>query len=198
MRHVRAPIFVAVLSALLAATVTGCAPGQGGSSGNDLTGPTTQPAVPAQHGGTRRVYDPENHFSVVPPEDWSLAAEARPGHFLTFYGPAGKTFSPNLNVTRIKDDGTPIERVSARVRFFMALLHEQYKMVESGWTVLNGLKVFTASATFAWDGQTVRNLQYFVRPGNGKVFVLTYHCLPKDFAEYRQKFEASAQSVRVD
>lgn len=198
MRHIRAPILVVVLSALLAGMSTGCAPGQDGSPDNELAAATTQPAVPEQHAGAGRVYDPENHFSVIPPENWSLAAEARPGHFLTFYGPAGETFSPNLNVTRIKDDGTPIERVSGRVRFFMALLHEQYKMVESGWTVLNGLKVFTASATFAWDGQTVRNLQYFVRPGNGKVFVLTYHCLPGDFAEYREKFQASAQSVRVD
>jgi hypothetical protein len=185
------------LSGLLAMLVGG--PGCPQSYTAHVTPETaSQPAgeAAASHMAPGRVYDPQEAFSILLPPGWRNAGQSRP-HFMTFLGPVEGPFTVNFNVLADKDDGTPVEEARPKVVGWMTRLLGSYQMVEEGFTHVAGEKAYYVSGTFVWDGQKVRNLQYFIRGANKRAYVLTFAAPVGTFAKHRPVFEQAAQTVII-
>ena len=70
-------------------------------------------------------------------------------------------------------------------------------MVQEGLTHVSGEKAYFVSGTFTWEGQKVRNLQYFIRGQNKRVYVLTFAAPLATFDKHRPVFEHAAQTVII-
>jgi hypothetical protein len=150
----------------------------------------------APHMALGRVYDPQESFSIVLPPGWRNTGQTT-HHFMTFLGPVEGPFTVNFNVLGDKDDGTPVESARPKVLGWMTVLLGNYQMVEEGFTQVAGEKVYFVSGTFVWDGQKVRNLQYFIRGANKRAYVLTFAAPIGTFAKHRPVFEETAQTVII-
>lgn len=153
------------------------------------------PATIQPHLSAGRVYDPQEGFSIIPPEGYH--ATESPYHFMSFLGPGEDGFTANFNVTAQKDDGTPIEQAAPKVKHVLPMLLRKYAIVEEGFTTLAGRKVYFASGRFTWQGVGVQNLQYFIKGGNGRVYILTFASRQETFPRYRTQFEQSASTVLI-
>ena len=106
-------------------------------------------------------------------------------------------FTVNFNVLADKDDGTPVENARPKVMGWMTRLLGNYRMVEEGFTRIAGEKAYFVSGTFDWDGQKVRNLQYFIRGANKRAYVLTFAAPIGTFPKHRLVFEQVARTVII-
>lgn len=133
----------------------------------------------------------------MPPAGFASAGESI-DHFLNFRGPEEGTLTVNFNISLQKDDGSPIEVAPRRVRQIMRLLLTNYVHLEEGQTVIDGKRCYYCSATFDWKGQRCRNLQYYLRGGNGMLYIVTFASLEATFARHRTDFERAALTARTD
>lgn len=190
----RNPVWL-VGATLLAAAAAGC-PGPGDASrGPSAANPAaTQPATAATDG---RVENREKGFSIVPPEGYVSTPSRQ--HFMMFLGPGENRFTTNFSVTACTDtEDTPIEQAGAKAKSVLSMFLRDYVMMEDGVTMLDGRRCYWASGTFTWEGRVVRNLQYFIRGGNGRLFVVTFATLLETFDKHRPVFERTAQTARVN
>ena len=116
---------------------------------------------------------------------------------MTFRGPVEGPFTVNFNALAETDDGTPVEGSPPQGGGlddppFWA----NYRMVEEGFAIA-GEKAYFVSGTFVWDGQKVRNLQYFIRGANKRAYMLTFAAPVGSFAKHRPVFEQTAKTVII-
>ncbi len=152
------------------------------------TCPTTQP---------QRVHDDRSGFSIIPPEGYVSTGATRQ-HFLNYLGPSETGFTVNFNVCVRSDDGTEMQRAGAKASRVMSLLLRDYKLVEHQLSNIGGHASYCSSGTFTWSAKRCRNLQYFIRGGNGRLYVITFASLEESFDRHRSTFEAAAQSIQID
>jgi hypothetical protein len=143
-----------------------------------------------------RVGADRHSFSMIPPEGFSQA-KAGPFHFMSFLGPPGNGFTPNINVTARGDGGLEFDDALPRIQKALVWLLKDYQTVEERVAMLDGRRCYRISGTFDWKGVEVRNLQYFIPGDDDNVFVVTYAAEVARYDEMLAGFEASALTVRV-
>lgn len=158
-------------------------------------------SAPAEPSGAaaeaaRRVYDSSGDFSMVPPAGYTRA-DGGAAHVLSFLGPGEPDFTVNINVNQCHDPGQASHQAAQQAKMFVKLLLRDYQVVEEGYGEIPGRQVYVLSGTFVWNGTRVRNLQYFVRGSQRRVYIVTFAAKADSFPAYRTVFEACAQTIEA-
>lgn len=172
---------------LAASSISGCP--------HQTIAPKSPEAV-APHLKPGRVYEPRESFSILPPAGYHSEGQSQ-WHFMKFLGPCEGDFTVNFNVRGQDDDGTAIEDAGPKAKGVLDLFLRKYKRVEEGFTHIGTRTVYYSCGTFEWDGKTIKNLQYFIRGGNGRVYVITFASPIESFPQHRPVFEKTAKSVLI-
>ena len=175
---------------LIALALTGC--------GSQVTPfAATVPAAPTRHVGPGRVAEPSNRFSIVPPRGYASDGPSAE-HFLRFLGPEEGGMTVNFNVTLHRDGHPDPQHAAATIRMVMGLLLKDYRQAEEGFLAIDGRDAYYCSGTFDWKGCRCRNLQYFMRGRDDRVYVITFASRESTFPAHRADFERSAATAQAD
>lgn len=145
---------------------------------------------------TKRHYEPEAGFSIVPPEGWQRTT-VQGVRFKVFSGPASGGFAPTISVDDDEGFTGELDRYVAGNLGLMAktfpgfqmLSHEEIQL-DSG---ARAVKVVTTSQQL---GPLLRQTFYFTL-GKGKAYVVT--CTEKPGGEgFGALFDTSAKTLREE
>lgn len=143
-----------------------------------------------------RVYDRKHDFSLVPPPSYASTGPA-PHHFMNYLGPGEDGLTVNFHVNVVGDDGTPIANAAPKSQRVLRWLLQDYSCIEQGLTTIDGKDTYVCSGRFIWEGKNCRNLQYFIRGGNGRIYVLTFASLSSTYHIHLETFRRIAQTARI-
>jgi hypothetical protein len=152
---------------------------------------------------SRRVYDAQKKFSIIPPPGWDeKPRNDSPSTILSRTGKVVDSFS-NFNVKRISMNGdeTPLKEI-------VGFIKEQFKKTHAGFVVLeekelkiDGKEAYvifcqhektqgTASAKF-------RAGSYILKADKNTSYVVTFTIMPAVYERLKPKVEESAATIRM-
>jgi hypothetical protein len=154
------------------------------------------PAFAAQQdsGRTR----PQEGFSFVPPAGWEASTEyPDPKVRLLYLGPTQRGFRANVNMMVEKDSGESFDDISQQAKEAYTLMLSA-KVAEEGRIQIDGKDALYMSSNYRMGPLSIKNAQFFVRGGNGKVFIVTFTATADAFDTLGPAIAQSAKSIKIE
>jgi len=109
---------------------------------------------------------------------------------------------PELTLLVNDHDGSPIETISQQAKMEIAAELQDWRLLDEKLMTINSKKAYrlASSAVLPAGGQSeeVHLLQFYYIGPKSKVFILTFSASPHSFADYRERFEMSGESVEIE
>lgn len=151
-----------------------------------------------------RIKDKATGASIVPPPGWQLSSIIvqrfpTPGKpVMTLIGPEKDGYRANLNIHYLpQDPGHPLASLGDYIRTKVSKQIPGWKEGDKGALKLGNKDAYAYSSGFPMDKITVRNIQYFVRGNQKKMYILTFTGLEKDYGALKPLFLKYAQTFQV-
>jgi hypothetical protein len=146
-----------------------------------------------------RVRDARNGFSFVPPSGWE-ASGLRPEPTMRFLylGPTYKSFRANVNLIVDTDTGESFDEIARQIKEMYPGMFNGWKLAEEAPLEINGKKSYYISFTHRSGGHTIKQAQFLVLGGNGKVYVVTFAAMDIAFEGLRSAIAQSALSIKIE
>jgi len=145
--------------------------------------------------------DTVNHFWISIPEGWKYGVNKNyPSIILLAYrSPAGPTDTArdNFNINTIE---TPNKTLDKSFADFLKYLPDgkSYKLIDSGDTILNGIKFKWLIETHKNDNSDIQMHNYvFVTLKNGKTYILTMITFSNAFESVKPLFDKISSSFKL-
>ncbi len=114
-----------------------------------------------------------------------------------YLGPTHRGFRANVNLTVEKDSGESFDEISRQSQeALMQLLSA--KNAEEGRIQIDGKETLYLSSNYRMGPLSLKNAQFFVRGGNGKIYILTFTTAAEAFDTLGPAIARSAQSVKIE
>jgi hypothetical protein len=146
-----------------------------------------------------RVRDGQNGFSFVPPPGWEASSlRTDPAVRFLYLGPTYRSFRANVNLVVETDTGESFAEIAQQIKDMYPRLFSALKLVEESPLEINGKKSYYISFTHRSRGHTLKQAQFIVRGGNGKVYILTFAAMESAFEELGPAIVQSALSIKTE
>ena len=146
-----------------------------------------------------RIRDAENGFSFVPPAGWEASAlRPDPKVRLMYLGPVYRNGRANVNLVVEADTGETFDDISLQIKQLYPRLFHAWKLAEESPLEIGGKKAYYLSATHRMGSLTLRQAQFMVRGGNGKIYIVTFAAADKDFDRLSPAIAQSALSIKIE
>jgi hypothetical protein len=137
-------------------------------------------------------------FSFVPPAGWEASTEyPDPKVRLLYLGPTHRGFRANVNMMVEKDSGESFEDISQQAKEAYTLMLSA-KVAEEGRITIDGKDTLYMSSAYRMGPLSIKNAQFFIRGGNGKVYILTFTTTADAFASLGPAIAQSARSIKIE
>jgi hypothetical protein len=146
-----------------------------------------------------RVRDAQHGFSFVPPPGWEVSSmRPDPKVRLLYLGPTYRGGRANVNLVVEKDTGESFDEIAQQIKEMYPRLFNAWKLAEEAPLEIDGKKAYYLSATHRMGTLTLRQAQFMVRGGNGKVYIVTFAAADDAFDRLSPAIAQSALSIRVE
>ena len=146
-----------------------------------------------------RVRDAENGFSFVPPAGWEASSlRPDPKVRLMYLGPVYRGGRANLNLVVETDTGESFDEIAQQIKHLYPRMFHGWKLAEESPLEIRGKKAYYVSATHRMGSLTLRQAQFMVRGGNGKIYIVTFAAADKDFDRLSPAIAQSALSIKIE
>jgi hypothetical protein len=146
-----------------------------------------------------RVRDAENGFSFVPPAGWEASSlRPDPKVRLMYLGPDHRGGRANVNLIVEPDTGESFEEISQQTKELYPRLFHGWKLAEESPLEIGSKKAYYLSYTHRMGSLTLRQAQFIVRGGNGKIYIVTFAAAVKDFERLGPAIAQSALSIKIE
>ncbi len=117
---------------------------------------------------------------------------------MTLIGPEKDGYRANLNIHYLpQDPGHPLPSLGEYIRTKVSKKIPGWKEGDKGALKLGNKEAYAYSSGFPMDKITVRNVQYFVRGNQKKMYILTFTGLEKDYVALKPLFLKYAQTFQA-
>jgi hypothetical protein len=117
---------------------------------------------------------------------------------MTLIGPEKDGYRANLNMHYLpQDPGHPLASLGDYIRTKLSKNIPGWKEGDKGALKLGNKDAYAYSSGFTMGKMTVRNVQYFVRGNQKRMYILTFTGLEKDYAALKPLFLKYAQTLQV-
>jgi hypothetical protein len=155
---------------------------------SDLAAQQISPRAPNAHSG----------FSFLPPAGWEVSTEyPDPRVRLMYLGPTHRGFRANVNLTVEKDNGESFDEISRQSKEALTMLLSA-KNAEEGRIQIDGKETLYMSSNYRMGPVSLKNAQFFVRGGNGKIYILTFTTTADAFDTLGPTIAQSARSIKIE
>jgi hypothetical protein len=138
-------------------------------------------------------------FSFVPPAGWQRSTNLPSTQVrLLYIGPTERSFRANVNLVVEQDGGESFDEFAKQAKAIFPKMFSSWTVEEESPIEINGKKTYYLSATYRMAGYTLRGAQFFVRGGNGKVYVLTFTTASQAFERLGPAIAQSAMSIQIE
>jgi hypothetical protein len=114
-----------------------------------------------------------------------------------YLGPAHRGFRANVNLTVEKDNGESFDEVSRQAKEALKMLLSA-KNAEEGRIQIDGKETLYMSSNYRMGPLSLKNAQFFVRGGNGKIYILTFTTTADAFDTLGPAIARSANSIKIE
>jgi hypothetical protein len=157
----------------------------------------SSPVLAAQK-GSGRAPGAYAGFSFLPPAGWEVSTEyPDPKVRLLYLGPTQRGFRANVNLIVEQDGGESFEEISQQAKEAYTLMLSA-KVSEEGRIQIDGKDTLYMSSDYRMGPLQIRNAQFFVRGGNGKVYILTYTATADVFESLGPAIAQSAKTIKIE
>jgi hypothetical protein len=137
-------------------------------------------------------------FSFLPPAGWEASTQyPDPKVRLLYLGPTQRGFRANVNLIVEKDSGESFEDISQQAKEAYTLMLSA-KVAEEGRIQIDGKETLYMSSDYRMGPLAIRNEQFFVRGGDGKVYILTFTTTADAFGSLGPAIAQSARSIKIE
>ncbi len=154
------------------------------------------PELAAQGSGGRVAA--QSGFSFVPPAGWEPSSMRPSAEVkLLYLGPSYGGGRANLNLIIQQDDGESFDDIAKQIKLMYPKLFTAWKFIEDATLEIDGKKTYYLLATHRMGSLTLRQAQFIVRGGNGKIYILSFAVADDVFARFAATIAQSAMSIRI-
>lgn len=137
-------------------------------------------------------------FSFLPPAGWEASTQyPDPKVRLLYLGPTQRGFRANVNLIVEKDSGESFEDISQQAKEAYTLMLSA-KVAEEGQIQIDGKDTLYMSSDYRMGQLSIKNAQFFIRGGNGKVYILTFTATADAFDSLGPAIAESAKSIKIE
>jgi hypothetical protein len=137
-------------------------------------------------------------FSFLPPAGWEASTQyPDPKVRLLYLGPTQRGFRANVNLIVEQDSGESFDEIAAQAKEAYTLMLSA-KVAEEGRIQIDGKDTLYLSSDYQMGPLRIRNAQFFVRGGNGKVYILTFTTTADAFDGLGPAIAQSARSIKIE
>ena len=97
-----------------------------------------------------------------------------------------------------KDDGAAFDDFSKQVKAIFPKMFSSWSVQEESPIEINGKKTYYLSATYRMGAYTLQGAQFYIRGGNGKIYVVTYTTASSAFERLGPAIAQSAMSIKIE
>jgi hypothetical protein len=153
--------------------------------------------LPAQQ-VTARAHNAVAGFSFLPPAGWEVSTEyPDPRVRLMYVGPTHRGFRANVNLTVEQDTGESFDEISRQSKEALSMLLSA-KNTEEGRIQIDGKQTLYMSSNYRMGPLSLKNAQFFVRGGNGKIYIVTFTTAAEAFDSLGPAIAQSARSIKIE
>ena len=146
-----------------------------------------------------RARNAQHGFSFVPPAGWQVSRDyPTPQIRMLYLGPTHRGFRANMNLVVDQDTGESFDQVAQQIKELLSRMTTSWRLAEESQLEINGKKAYYLSATHRMNGQTLRQAQFVVRGGNGKIYVVTYSATDSAFGRLSPAIAQSALTITIE